>query len=167
MYLRSCFSSRFYPNYGGDSFEKVSSCFGRFDVSTLFSQQLLSSSGMQWVGGESISCSRRQMRSWSCTPTLKSKFSTRGSYRDTLNKMIAAVQAGTAPHVVQVFEIGTQMMIDGGVAIPIEEMMEADLNFRYRKVHASGSQLLPGKRQTLFDAVQFIKRNRFLQQVSL
>jgi sn-glycerol 3-phosphate transport system substrate-binding protein len=62
-------------------------------------------------------------------PDIKVEVQYTGSYRDTLNKMIAGVQAGTAPHVVQVFEIGTQMMIDGEVAIPIEEMMEADPSF--------------------------------------
>ncbi|WP_367356895.1 extracellular solute-binding protein, partial [Mesotoga sp.] len=49
-------------------------------------------------------------------PDIKVEVQYTGSYRDTLNKMIAGVQAGTAPHVVQVFEIGTQMMIDGEVA---------------------------------------------------
>jgi len=62
-------------------------------------------------------------------PDIKVEVQYTGSYRDTLNKMIAGVQAGTAPHVVQVFEIGTQMMIDGEVAIPIEDLMEADPSF--------------------------------------
>ncbi|MCD6267859.1 MAG: ABC transporter substrate-binding protein [Thermotogaceae bacterium] len=52
-----------------------------------------------------------------------------GSYRDTLNKLIAAVKAGTPPHVVQIYEIGTQVMIDGDIAIPIEDLIKKDPTF--------------------------------------
>ncbi len=49
-----------------------------------------------------------------------------GSYRDTLNKLIAAVQGGNQPHVVQIFDVGTQIMIDGGIAVPMGELIESD-----------------------------------------
>jgi len=49
-----------------------------------------------------------------------------GSYRDTFNKLIAAVKAGNAPHIVQIYDIGTQAMIDGGIAVPIGELIEKD-----------------------------------------
>lgn len=52
-----------------------------------------------------------------------------GSYRDTLNKLIAAVQAGDPPHVVQVFELGTQLIIDGGIAVPMQELIDNDPTF--------------------------------------
>ncbi|KAF2960130.1 ABC transporter substrate-binding protein [Thermotoga sp. 38H-to] len=52
-----------------------------------------------------------------------------GSYRDTLNKLVAAVQGGTPPHVVQIYEIGTQFMIDSGIAVPIGDLIEKDPSF--------------------------------------
>lgn len=52
-----------------------------------------------------------------------------GSYRDNLNKTIAAVNSGTPPNVVQVFEIGTQMMVDSGIIVPVQELMDNDSTF--------------------------------------
>jgi ABC-type maltose transport system permease subunit len=40
-----------------------------------------------------------------------------GSYLDTFNKTIAGVKAGTAPHVVQIYDIGTKAMIGGAALI--------------------------------------------------
>jgi len=45
-----------------------------------------------------------------------------GSYNDTLTKTQAAVQSGSAPHIVQIYEIGTQVMLDSGIIIPVEEL---------------------------------------------
>jgi len=42
-----------------------------------------------------------------------------GSYNDTLTKTQSAVQTGTAPHIIQIYEIGTQMMLDSGIIMPI------------------------------------------------
>jgi sn-glycerol 3-phosphate transport system substrate-binding protein len=52
-----------------------------------------------------------------------------GSYQDTLNKLIAAIKAGTPPNVVQVFEVGTQSIIDGGIAVPMQDMIDKDPSF--------------------------------------
>ena len=52
-----------------------------------------------------------------------------GSYRDTLNKLIAAVRAGNPPHVVQIYDIGTQVMIDGGIAVPMQDLIDSDPTF--------------------------------------
>lgn len=45
-----------------------------------------------------------------------------GSYNETLNKTIAAVKAGNAPHVFQLYEVGTRGMIDGGMILPIGDL---------------------------------------------
>ncbi|KXS47769.1 ABC transporter substrate-binding protein [Halanaerobium congolense] len=45
-----------------------------------------------------------------------------GSYNDTLTKTQSAVQTGTAPHIIQIYEIGTQMMLDSGIIMPIEDL---------------------------------------------
>ncbi len=52
-----------------------------------------------------------------------------GSYHDTLNKLIAAVKAGNPPDVVQIYDIGTQVMIDGGIAVPIQDLIDKDKSF--------------------------------------
>ncbi len=49
-----------------------------------------------------------------------------GSYRDTLNKFKAAVQAGNPPHIVQIYDIGTQQMIDSGLMVPIGDLIAKD-----------------------------------------
>lgn len=45
-----------------------------------------------------------------------------GTYEETLTKFIAAYRAGTAPHLVQVYEVGTQTMIDSGAIIPVYQI---------------------------------------------
>ncbi len=49
----------------------------------------------------------------------------KGSYADTLNAGIAAFRAGNAPHIMQVFEVGTATMMGAKGAIkPVQEMMK-------------------------------------------
>lgn len=48
----------------------------------------------------------------------------KGSYADTLNAGIAAFRAGQAPHIMQVFEVGTATMMGArGAVKPVQEMM--------------------------------------------
>lgn len=47
-----------------------------------------------------------------------------GSYAETLTKFIAAYRTGTAPNLVQVYEVGTQTMIDSGAIIPVYQLPE-------------------------------------------
>src|SRR6202012_3427771 len=49
----------------------------------------------------------------------------KGSYADTLNAGIAAFRAGTAPHILQVFEVGTAtMMAAKGAVKPVYQLMK-------------------------------------------
>ncbi len=48
------------------------------------------------------------------------------SYRDTLNGAILAAQQGNAPHIVQVFEVGTQLALDSGIFIPVSSVTDAE-----------------------------------------
>ncbi len=49
----------------------------------------------------------------------------KGSYPDTMNAGIAAFRAGNAPHILQVFEVGTATMMGARGAIkPVAEMMK-------------------------------------------
>ncbi|CAN5552200.1 sn-glycerol-3-phosphate ABC transporter substrate-binding protein UgpB [soil metagenome] len=49
----------------------------------------------------------------------------KGSYPDTLNAGIAAFRAGNAPHIMQVFEVGTATMMSAKGAIkPVQELMK-------------------------------------------
>lgn len=58
-------------------------------------------------------------KDYKVTPTYK------GSYPDTLNAGIAAFRAGQAPHIMQVFEVGTATMMGAGGAIkPVHALMK-------------------------------------------
>ncbi|MCS7175467.1 ABC transporter substrate-binding protein [Pseudothermotoga sp.] len=52
-----------------------------------------------------------------------------GSYEEILAKTVAAVKAGTPPHVVQLNEISTQKMIDSGVIVPVQDFIDKDPTF--------------------------------------
>ncbi len=48
----------------------------------------------------------------------------KGSYADTMTAAIAAYRAGEAPHIVQIFEVGTGTMLAAGPAIyPVHQLM--------------------------------------------
>src|SRR5215207_1432664 len=49
----------------------------------------------------------------------------KGTYPDTMNAGIAAFRAGNAPHIIQVFEVGTATMMGArGAVKPVYEMMK-------------------------------------------
>lgn len=48
-----------------------------------------------------------------------------GSYAETVTKGIAAIRAGDPPHILQVYEVGTQTMLDSGAIIPVTEVVKA------------------------------------------
>ena len=49
----------------------------------------------------------------------------KGGYADTMNAGIAAFRAGNAPHIMQVFEVGTATMMSAGGAIkPVHVLMK-------------------------------------------
>ncbi len=49
----------------------------------------------------------------------------KGAYPDTMNAGIAAFRAGNAPHIMQVFEVGTATMMGAKGAIkPVHELMK-------------------------------------------
>jgi sn-glycerol 3-phosphate transport system substrate-binding protein len=53
-----------------------------------------------------------------------------GKYGEVVTKAIAAVRAGDPPHIVQVFEVGTQTMLDSGAIIPVTELVKpGDIDF--------------------------------------
>lgn len=45
-----------------------------------------------------------------------------GTYAETLTKFIASYRAGTAPNLVQVYEVGTQTMIDSDAILPVYQI---------------------------------------------
>jgi len=52
-----------------------------------------------------------------------------GSYGDTINKLNVAIQSNVAPHIVQGYDIATQMLIDGEIAVPMQDLIDADPEF--------------------------------------
>jgi sn-glycerol 3-phosphate transport system substrate-binding protein len=61
----------------------------------------------------------QSQKDYKVVPTYK------GSYADTLNAGIAAFRAGNAPHIMQVFEVGTAtMMAARGAIKPVQDLMK-------------------------------------------
>lgn len=48
------------------------------------------------------------------------------SYDDTINKINAGLASGDLPNLVQIFEAGTQRMIDTGRIVPVQSLLERD-----------------------------------------
>jgi sn-glycerol 3-phosphate transport system substrate-binding protein len=48
----------------------------------------------------------------------------KGTYAETLTAAIAAHRAKTPPHIVQVFDVGTQTMLQSGAIIPVYQLMK-------------------------------------------
>ena len=68
----------------------------------------------------------------------------KGSYPDTLNAGIAAFRAGNAPHILQVFEVGTATMMSAKGAIkPVHDADEGSRrNVRSEELSAGDHRLL-------------------------
>ncbi len=47
----------------------------------------------------------------------------KGEYDEVVNAGIAAVRAGKQPHILQVFEVGTQTMMLSGAIYPVYQLM--------------------------------------------
>ncbi len=72
----------------------------------------------EWVNdlAKEFNASQKQYR---IIPTYK------GSYDDSMTASIAAYRAGNAPHILQVFEVGTAtMMASKGVIVPVGQVMK-------------------------------------------
>ncbi|MBI1735613.1 MAG: extracellular solute-binding protein [Candidatus Rokubacteria bacterium] len=48
----------------------------------------------------------------------------KGTYSDTLTAAIAAYRQKNPPHIVQVFEVGTQTMLLSGAVLPVQDLMQ-------------------------------------------
>jgi hypothetical protein len=91
----------------------------------------------------------------------------KGSYADTLNAGIAAFRAGQAPHILQVFEVGTGTMMSAKGAIkPVHEVMkEAGEKFDPGRLSARHHRLLlDGQGRHALDAVQLLVDGDVVQQ---
>ncbi len=59
-------------------------------------------------------------------PKIYVKAEFKGSYRDTLNAAILAAKQGNPPHIVQIFEVGSQMALDSGIFVPFASLAKPD-----------------------------------------
>ncbi|MEA3310014.1 MAG: ABC transporter substrate-binding protein [Chloroflexota bacterium] len=76
-------------------------------------------------GGGRKSLIERMVADYNYThPGVYVRVENKGSYRDTLNAAILAAQQDNAPHIVQIFEIGSQLAMDSGIFTPIEGLVQ-------------------------------------------
>jgi sn-glycerol 3-phosphate transport system substrate-binding protein len=74
------------------------------------------------MGGERTAFIQRMVEDFNFThPNIEVTAEYKGSYRDTLNASILAAKQGKAPHVVHIFEVGSQLAIDSGIFMPFED----------------------------------------------
>src|SRR5688572_6874241 len=52
-----------------------------------------------------------------------------GGYVDGVNKLRASMMARKVPHIAQIYEIGTQFMIDSHFVEPLEDLVKDDPSF--------------------------------------
>lgn len=52
-----------------------------------------------------------------------------GSYAETLTQGISAVRSGNPPHIIQVYEVGTQTMLDSEAIVPVYEITKGKIDF--------------------------------------
>ncbi|MEC9490611.1 MAG: extracellular solute-binding protein, partial [Halanaerobiales bacterium] len=52
-----------------------------------------------------------------------------GSYAETLTQGISAVRSGNPPHIIQVYEVGTQTMLDSEAIVPVYEIAAGKIDF--------------------------------------
>jgi sn-glycerol 3-phosphate transport system substrate-binding protein len=72
----------------------------------------------EWVNGLAKDFNDSQ-REFKVVPTFK------GTYDESMTAAIAAFRAGNAPHILQVFEVGTAtMMASKGVVVPVGKVMK-------------------------------------------
>ena len=91
----------------------------------------------------------------------------KGGYADVLTATIAAFRAGQAPHLVQIFEVGTGSMLAAGKAVKQvwELAKETGVAIDPSSLHPGGARLLqPAGRAHGLDAVQLLDRGDVVQQ---
>lgn len=77
-----------------------------------------------WVGDIAKDFNSKQ-RDYKIVPVFK------GSYDESMTAAVAAFRAGNAPHILQVFEVGTAtMMASKGVVVPVEKIMR-DAGYKF------------------------------------
>jgi sn-glycerol 3-phosphate transport system substrate-binding protein len=52
-----------------------------------------------------------------------------GTYEEAINKLRAALMAGRSPHLAQIYEIGTGIMVDSGAVTPLADFASKDPEF--------------------------------------
>lgn len=73
----------------------------------------------EWVNGIAKDFNGRQNQ-YKVTPVFK------GTYPESFAATVAAFRAGNAPHIVQIFEVGTaNMMAAKGVIVPVDQVMKS------------------------------------------
>ncbi len=77
------------------------------------------------MGGQRTAFIQRMVEDFNFThPNIEVSAEYKGSYRDTLNASILAAKQGSAPHVVHIFEVGSQLAIDAGIFMPFENTVK-------------------------------------------
>lgn len=76
-------------------------------------------------GGGRMTFIQRMVDDFNFThPEIEVQVEFKGTYRETLNAAILAARQGKAPHVVQIFEVGSQLALDSGIFVPVADLLQ-------------------------------------------
>lgn len=57
-----------------------------------------------------------------------------GTYNEGVNKLRTSLLGGRGPHIAQIFEIGTRILLDSGAAVPLQDLAEGDREFPWNEL---------------------------------
>ncbi|MFP4307816.1 MAG: ABC transporter substrate-binding protein [Desulfococcaceae bacterium] len=78
-------------------------------------------------GGGRTSFIQRMVEDFNFThPTIEVTAEYKGSYRDALNAAVLAARQKQSPHIVHLFEVGTQMALDTNIFTPFEDLVKSE-----------------------------------------
>lgn len=80
--------------------------------------------GMGGVLGEATESLVKDFNAAQDKITVKSQYY--GSYDDGINKLLAGFRSGAVPSVIQIYDIGTRILVDSGQVVTLSELAERD-----------------------------------------
>ena len=88
--------------------------------------------------GEKVGFLQHFAEVFNALPENRGKYEVRlqfvGSYEDGLNKLRAALVVGRGPHVAQITDIGTQVLIDSQRVVPLGDLISGDSEFPLKQI---------------------------------
>ena len=88
--------------------------------------------------GEKVNFLQHFAEQFNALPENKGRYEVRlqfvGSYEDGLNKLRATLVVGRGPHIAQITDIGTQVLVDSQKVVPLGDLIKKDPHFPLKEI---------------------------------